>query len=68
MGSYFCFNNVSVVAGWRIDWKEARLEVEKPIEKGGWLLLEFWRCNGGYEYDEDRSGEVYFIDGIDKVC
>lgn len=35
MGSGFCFNNVSVVAGWRIDWKEARLEVEKPIEKGG---------------------------------
>ena len=35
MGSYFCFNNVSVVAGWRIDWKEARLEVEKPIDKGG---------------------------------
>ena len=34
----------------------------------GGLLLESWRCDGGYEYDEeDRSGEIYFIDGIAKA-
>ena len=44
MGSDFCFNNVSVVAGWRIDWKEARLEVEKPIEKGDSYYIKETEC------------------------
>lgn len=47
------------------------LKWRSPLRRSGaeGLLLESWRCTGGYEYDEeDGSREIYFIDGIDKAC